>query len=386
MTAEDPGSSTRRASLDSSPWLGSYDAYGVTVNTLAAGDLFRRYEQAGFLYPAKRAQLEPVLGAVTETWRRSMLAPIEANLHHCIHFEDESTRAWSTVSFWRSSHRRGHSQHMVSSGHPRGSRAVLLAAQDRWACSNGYCCENWFRLENRYPARLFGTVPDRLGPDNAAIELRQVLGVSKGIAADGASGIRVQPVDASVGAIAMQALVRIAGRVIATAEELDDPDIELHAVDELYRSVGLRRKRSVFLASVQGSADPIGVAVAYRGPIGLNFSFLENKLDIWVDPTLDAVRQIDAATSLISAASSAYRDFELPYILVACDPSISTMLSERVPCEPIRTYARCVWLRGGFEAWYAHVDQFYKRLLERAELRRSVAVDRSIFQPPVKHP
>jgi hypothetical protein len=54
----------------------------------------------------------------------------------------------------------------------------------------------------------------------------------------------------------------------------------LNAVDELYRGVGLRRTRHVWLAYRANKEEPVGAAIAYRGPLGVNFSYLENRCDL----------------------------------------------------------------------------------------------------------
>src|SRR5205814_8955322 len=66
------------------------------------------------------------------------------------------------------------------------------------------------------------------------------------------------------------------GSIYVAAEQLlTDP--ELTEVDQLYREVGLRRSRRVWLAYREYKDEPIGAVIAYRGPLGLNFSYIENR-------------------------------------------------------------------------------------------------------------
>jgi len=67
------------------------------------------------------------------------------------------------------------------------------------------------------------------------------------------------------------------GSIYVVAEEELEQDVELNAVDELYRGVGLRRTRQVLAGLSRNKEEPIGAAIAYRGPLGLNFSYLENR-------------------------------------------------------------------------------------------------------------
>jgi hypothetical protein len=52
----------------------------------------------------------------------------------------------------------------------------------------------------------------------------------------------------------------------------------------VYRALGLRRYRRIWLAMMDGHDAPVGAAIAYRGPLGFNLSFLENRCDVLLDP------------------------------------------------------------------------------------------------------
>jgi len=73
------------------------------------------------------------------------------------------------------------------------------------------------------------------------------------------------------------------GRIYVVAEELEH-DAEFAIVDELYRRVGLRRTRQIWLAYRANKEEPIGAVIAYRGPLGANFSYLENRCDLLLHP------------------------------------------------------------------------------------------------------
>ena len=90
-------------------------------------------------------------------------------------------------------------------------------------------------------------------------------------------------------------------------------------IDDLYRSVGLRRTRQAWLAYRRYNEEPIGAVIAYRGPLGINFSYIENRCDLLLDPTLPQSDVLAVVTSLLSAAAPAYTDFELNEIPVIAD-------------------------------------------------------------------
>ena len=141
----------------------SYEAYGCRVNAISPEELFRRYEQAGFLYPAKMGKLAPFLPLVKENWRKALRGG-ELILYVVAH-ENQTEGDWASVAAWRNTNGGFQSQHLVSIGGPVSSRAVMLGTQ---AMRLHVGCEdenyqNWFRPENRFPARVFGTLGETIG-------------------------------------------------------------------------------------------------------------------------------------------------------------------------------------------------------------------------------
>jgi hypothetical protein len=154
------------------------------------------------------------------------------------------------------------------------------------------------------------------------------------------------------------------GHVYVAAEELTR-DVEFEAVDELYRRVGLRRTRHVWLAYRGNKDEPVGAAIVYRGPLGLNFSYLENRCDVLLHPNLPDSEALGVVSSLLKASSVAYRDFELDVIPVITD-QIAVPAMVKLGVEFVRHYCQGIWLKEGHPRFYRHVDRFYSKLLVRA--------------------
>jgi hypothetical protein len=155
------------------------------------------------------------------------------------------------------------------------------------------------------------------------------------------------------------------GRVYAEAEELDHEDLELATVDELYGHVGLRRYRHVWLAWERDRL--LGAAIAWRGPLGFNFSFLENRCDLLLEPQLAATKADAVVRTLLHAASASYRDFSLGQIPLVM-PAQQAPFAVAAGAELVRPYTQSIWLQPGFEAMYEHMARFYRRI-ERVQHR-----------------
>jgi hypothetical protein len=337
--------------------------YGVQVNAISVSDLFTLYERTGFLYPDKAARLTPHIEQVRENWRR-MLRGGESLLYVLTAGDEDRGRA--SLAVWRTTHQGWMSQHLVSESNPYASRAVMLdAAAASILKGVDESAQNWFRPENRFPTRVFGTMVQTIGESLSSVQRHAYFFLPKKLALPNAAGIRIAAYNSSHKAALSAVADAARGNIYVVAEELRG-DVQFEAVDELYRRVGLRRTRHVWLAYRGNKEEPIGAAIAYRGPLGLNFSYLENRCDLLLHPSLPESSALGVVASLLKAASVAYRDFELDEIPVIAD-QIAVPALLKLGAEFVRHYCQGIWLQEGQPGFYRHVDNFYSKLLVRAE-------------------
>jgi hypothetical protein len=178
-------------------------------------------------------------------------------------------------------------------------------------------------------------------------------------------GIRIVRYNASHQDALLEIASAARGSIYVVAEELEQ-DAEFAAVQELYRRVGLRRTRQVWLAYRATKEEPIGAAIAYRGPLGVNFSYLENRCDLLLHPTLPESEVSETASALLTACSEAYNDFELEEIPVIAE-EMATHVLFKLGAKFLRHYCQGIWLKDGHPRFYRHVDGFYSKLLARME-------------------
>ena len=123
---------------------------------------------------------------------------------------------------------------------------------------------------------------------------------------------------------------------------------------------------------------PIGAAIVYRGPLGLNFSFLENRCDLIIDLSADSFVIDMTAQALLSHASIAYldSDFSMPYPLnyipVITDSATSSFLLKK-GASLIRQYQKSMWLRKGFNLWAKHIEDVFKPVFDK--LNKKMTLD-----------
>jgi hypothetical protein len=357
--------------VDSLPHLPDvYDAYGVQVNALSVSEIFALYEHTGFLYPEKAARLFPHLAQVRENWRRMLHA--EESLLYVLTAGDKK-RGRASLAVWRTTHHGWMSQHLVCENNPSASRAVMLAAA-AGAIRRGsdLSAQNWFRPENRFPARVFGSMVQTIGESLSSVQRHSYFALPRTLSLSTEKRIRVVPYSPSHKEALLEIASAARGRIYVVSEELEQ-DVEFNAVDQLYRGAGLRRTRHVWLAFLANKEEPIGAAIAYRGPLGVNFSYLENRCDLLLHPTLPESEVSAAAAGLLTASSAAYEDFELDEIPVIAE-EMATHVLFQLGAEFLRHYCQGIWLQDGHPRFYRHVDGFYSKLLAHMERQEQQAV------------
>jgi hypothetical protein len=98
----------------------------------------------------------------------------------------------------------------------------------------------------------------------------------------------------------------------------------------------------------------------------VNFSYIENRCDLLIHPTLPETDVPAVVASLLNASAVTYTDFELEEIPVIADQIAGPALTA-LGAEFLRNYCQGIWLKDGQAGFYQHVNHFYTRLLRRAE-------------------
>lgn len=337
------------------------ETYGVKINALGVDDLFALYQRTGFLYPAKAARLIPYMDLVRDNWRRLLRA--EDSLLYVL-TSGEFSEGCSSIAVWRTSEKGWTSQHLVSEGNALATRSVILAGSAASILRGAEeSHQNWFRPENRFPSRVFGSMVQTVGEEFASVRRHMYFALKRNLPDFSGQAVRVVPCTASNQEELCSLAVFVRGAVYLAAEELEN-DLELERIDDLYRCVGLSRTRRAWLAYRRQNEEPIGAIIAYRAPLGVNFSFIENRCDLLLDPTLPEADIPAVVGSLLKAVIPSYANFELDEIPLIAD-EIAAPALVGLGAEFLRHYCQGIWLNEGQPRFYRHVDSFYTRLLLR---------------------
>jgi hypothetical protein len=165
---------------------------------------------------------------------------------------------------------------------------------------------------------------------------------------------------------------RARGQVYTRCEELDGDDILLDRLDSLYKEVGLRRYRHIW-AWVDKEGKYRAAVVAFRGPLGISLSLIENRCDLLIDDQLTPEEVDVAIPSLVMAARAAYAEsYPLDVYPLVVKRSDAALVANKCSVHIMKEYNQSTWTRPVLKKWYEHVDRFYAKL-DRADRWRGIS-------------
>ena len=345
----------------------AYNGYLQTqFNGSDIKSLFQRYEEIGFLYPAKKKILAPHLDVISNNW--SALQKSDEELLWIFTSTAREQRDFASVCAWKYNNYGLQAQHLVSNGNPLLSLKIMMASQYKaehlCTAREVRSSQNWFRPENRYAFRVFASMYRTLGPDRAFLKKFRYVQLGLGaITKPEKKRYIIREID-GVNLELIRFVNQTYGKVYCQAEELDQRDIQLHRLNNIYQKYGLERSRKVFLVKCQYNQKVVACAIANKAPLGLNFSFLENRLVYIIDESLDANARKGLLMELNHEMSHSYQSFPLGVLPIVTDEITGDILINQGAAH-FKDYMQSIWLREGFSQWFDHIKSFYDRIKGR---------------------
>lgn len=347
----------------------------VPVNDCGSVDfdaIWRHYLDAGFLYPAKLANLEPHLPLIRETWPKLLAAPPEIMQFFAAGNEDAVS---ASVSLLRDTEETFIIMHAVSQKDPAAMYQCLLKMIENINQQPSYrYAAMFFRPRNRWPRALQTAFQAVYPSDKQAVITRRYL-TCHAPTKQNFSGINLTEEDPAEVATFLQSLL---GSVLSGALGAHSP-LNLAEVDRLYQSMGLRRERAVL--GIRENGALVGVALCCHCSALANFSGLCSRAEIHVSPEAenrgDVVRAL--ATGAIDEAKK--RGNPLPTLLIL--PEDASFAVEAGWIDIGTDYSYFVWERESETGWdsaYSALQEMYKALDRRRSRQDKVIQQAEIWR------
>lgn len=343
-----------------------FDSHQIAINKIDFPELFKAYEELGFIYAAKKEVLQPYLKKITENWEALLGKTHE--LMWVLTTGNQYIGSFASVAVWKQGNFGMFSQHLVSNGNPMLSLRVLLAAslhaEFDFDAQKVKSSQNWFRPNNRYAQRILGSMYTTVGPRNASLINFNYLHLHLGnIPQTETDDYEIREI-VSKDDVLNNFICDQYNDVFVRAEELDSEDLKLKNLNKHYNSFGLSRSRTILKVTERSSREIDACIIINRAPLGLNFSLLENRAYYIFSNKLDAVERASALKAINHVVKNYYQDFEPGLIPIVTDQGTSDCLRKSAALY-VREYTQSIWMREGFRDWFEHISSFLNKIEQR---------------------
>ena len=339
--------------------IGTLEDYGCEINNIGIDELFQKYEDFGFIYPAKKKRLEKVMPEIIKNWKKVLKiddSPIQVITHR------DSKNSFGTMVILQNINHGTLNHHGIGNKLHSSALAFLTAQAIQFERKEFQSAQIWFREKNRIMNHICGSGINNVSNEFSFnrtfnyIELKPRIDVSTN------NQLQFEPFHKDHKAVFEQFILRERGVAFLTGEELNSDDILLGNLNQVYQEVGLEHYRQIWL--VFKKSNLIGVAIAYKSPVGLNFSFLNNRCELIISPNLAPDLLKDIVAQLLSKVAFQYLDFSPGFIPVIADDKTAKQVEE-LGGQIIRRYTQHLWTRKGYEDWYFGAISAVKNILLR---------------------
>lgn len=350
-----------------------FEDFDVAFNEESVENLFLQYEKIGFLYPEKKALLAPHLTTITKNWKTLLDAKEE--FLWVLTKKEAQNDTFSSVSAWKQSNYGLQAQHLVSNGNPFLSLKVMLAssykAEHHFTKKEVNSSQNWFRPNNRYAYRVFASMYEKLGPKRANLRLFHYLTLPlQSLAVNPPSSNYEIELVTGVDLEFINFVRQQYGDVFVEAEELNQSDILLTKMHQKYQQYGLHRYRNILKFRSKKSGKIIACAIINKAPLGINFSFLENRTFYIVAEDTKAKERLEILKTMNAVVKPYFQDFALEFIPIVTDEVTSAAL-QTLNANFSRAYMQSIWMRSGFAMWFDHIHSFLQKIEGRRRVKQA---------------
>jgi hypothetical protein len=258
------------------------------------------YERAGFLYPEKKAALEPFWAEIRHTWRKLLNSP---NGIFRFNYRTRGDRPSSSICTAQYCDRTWMIQHAVGV-HDSGGVLGNLLDVCGWALENPRCdyVRFLYRPTNRWPSLIFGQLTPKLREGSFENHLYHYYTgtITEAVPLCPRPGLTIEYLEPAAYESFEFAAAKHHSSVLIDAKGLRAGSIPIGYASLKYEMAGLTRQREILVASQDGRV--IGYSLMEYSSLGINLSFLLNAFT-----TTMFTKKPEAEQNLVAASMNHYR-------------------------------------------------------------------------------
>ncbi|MEP7323180.1 MAG: hypothetical protein ABI761_14740 [Saprospiraceae bacterium] len=328
---------------------------GCKINEISIDELLQYYYSTNFIYEAKSKRIAPFVPLIKEHWKKAMEAGEQIIKIITYNSEDHH---FASAMLWRYTNTTWIGQHLISTG-SRISHIPMLSIHGSLISDPSLYRINhsfiWYRPDNKLPNLFFGGSHDVLGNDHSSLTSWNYYECNR-INPYHSRDIHVQK-GTSSNYFSFESFVR--ENMDATwldSEEFNSEDLELESLNSIYKEVGLERTRTIYMAFQNKEDLPSAVAICNRAPLGMNLSFLENRVVLLFRKQIDRNDVVDLIRALLPQIAKQYNNLTLNYIPLLISEENSAIVEEVFHFPLIKKYNQSICSKEVYPEWYKYVN------------------------------
>lgn len=336
-----------------------FSEYDCERNTISVEELFQRYNDLGFIYPAKKQELAQNWDKIRHNWVQAY--KLGGDILRVYTYR-APTGEFATMTLWRSGQDGWTAEHLVAND-PVAAMIMSLGVSSDGISDGIKYVESWYRPTNPYPNRLYSRAARYIGSSHSSIRVYNYLAVYPDNLKEHLTTKFISEEVTTGSPELFDLACETRGHIYAAGEGLTDHDLTLSTLHNLFQSVGLTRQRKVVLLYRPVEDVPVGAAIAYRGPLGFNLSLIENRCDILLGNSLTNDEILPAIATLIDGVRDRYKGFPPGYIPVTGDNKVQDAVLAASAGRVLRRYAHFGVTQDGFAKWYDSIVNIIGRVV-----------------------
>ena len=128
-----------------------------------------------------------------------------------------------------------------------------------------------------------------------------------------------------------------------------------------YQKLGLHRYRSILKFRCKKTKKIVSCAIINKAPLGINFSFLENRTYYIIDKNIQTKERLNILKVMNAVIKPYFQGFALQAIPIVTDELTSAAL-QTLNANFLREYMQSIWMRSGFGMWFDHIHSFLQKI------------------------
>lgn len=332
-------------------------------NQITVKTLFQWYDKCGLLYEEKKKKLLHAFPQIFRNYQEVLKYP---ELAQIFTYVEPQSGAVASMTSLRTSKHAWFGQHLIASNNAKYASAVVFL--QTVGENEKDCLQLVFRGDNKFPNRLYGAktiekINKEAGHPVCSINEYTYISIPRNLAIKPSDSVEICPFKKEYFSDFQDLMLANRDPICIKTEGWLD-DFDLQGVNAISQNPDMHWRRRVWLAFLASSSKPVGAVALYEAPLGLNFRFLFNRFDPFLDPQLSLHERKLVCSALIQKVVQTASPSNISDLPGLINPNLNSIVKELGGNVQHAYYQECFLPEGAKLLFLGHLER-YKKVLNR---------------------